>query len=333
MKNKIIVWHEYGAEQHYKGLNRYAKDKDLVIIYREFDLLKQSIKLFLLRQDFKVFIKNLIFPFRLLFVRQTTIVLGMAPGDFRLFLYYHLLKRHKLIWHTSWVRNGVDENLPRGFQFIDYKLFWYKKMKDISSSVAIVNPLAYPALKQIGFTNIVSVFHTIQSAPHVKKISKKQLVGFVGRPVIAKGYNLFVELSEQIHNHNISFFQCGIKPEKKLKNDKIINLGYLDKSKLLKKLLESKIIINMSKSKKHWEEVFGISIVEAIITGNYILCTRSPGTIFLKRVYTNFIFFIDNNKKLSEQLNELMQNREVKSLPKNYFSSLTISKRWKRVLS
>ena len=89
----------------------------------------------------------------------------------------------------------------------------------------------------------------------------------------------------------------------------------------------------MSKSKKHWEEVFGISIVEAIITGNYILCTRSPGTIFLKRVYTNFIFFIDDNKKLSEQLNELMQNREVKSLPKNYFSSLTISKRWKRVLS
>lgn len=329
MIKKIIIFHEYGAKSHYIGLKQYATITNTTLVYREFNLLKQFIKALLGRGSFKDFSKNTVFLSSLLFSRNHIIILGMAPGDFRLFIYTFLLKRHTVFWHTSWVNQDVFKTLPKGINNFIYKKKWYETLNLVVRGIAIVNPFSFRPLKKLGFKNIVTVYHCIYSPNECNITSKRNYdLGFIGRPEISKGYKLFKDLSVKFIN--LKFYQSGKIPSQKLISQNIKNLGFLNKEELYLNLRNTKIILNLSESLDEWQEVFGITIMEAIVNGCFVLCTKSPGSILLKKFYPNNIIIsdienIENNIKI-------LLNRENLKIDVNFFNLKNISKRWERLL-
>jgi hypothetical protein len=329
MVKKIVVFHEYGAKSHYVGLEEYATSINTRLVYREFNLLKQFLKLFFKRGSFKVFLKNICFLTTVLFSKNHIIILGMAPGDYRLFIYFLLLKRHIVFWHTSWVNQDVFKPLPKGLNNSSYKKKWYKTLNLLIRGVAIVNPFSLGPLKKLGFKNIVTVYHCISSPNKCDIKSKRNYdLGFIGRPEISKGYDLFKALS--IKFKNLKFYQSGNIPPKELISQNIKNLGYLKKEELYLNLRDTKIVLNLSGYSEVWQEVFGITIVEAVVNGCYVICTKSPGSILLKKFYPNNIVISD--MEYIENHIKILLNRENRKIDINFFNSKNICKRWERLL-
>lgn len=325
---EVIVLHEYGAKNHYTALSNFN------IKYYEFNIFKEFLKCLLGKKNFVKFFFNIIFLITIFFKREKVIVFGIAPGDFRLFFLSLLLRNNKVYWHTSWVNQGINESLPKGFNSKSYRKIWYSCMNRLSSGVAIVNPISYSSLKVIGFKNIVSVYHCVEPKIILKDPNnvKKNMIGFIGRPEIAKGYGQFIELANKLYD-KYTFYQCGTIPELDLLSLNIRNYGMLNKQDLYSKLDESKLVLNLSVSTDNWQEVFGITTLEAVLNGNYVICTSSPGSILLSKFYPKKIKVIGDNDKydletlIYRTFNEFQEEKE-----NNYFNLINIRKRWKRLL-
>ena len=101
MAKEIIILHEYGDKRHYEALE-YCSDYN--VVYHEFSIFRQLLKFYKTR-DFKQIYKlyvNLYFLSRINKIKNKIIVLGMAPYDWHILLFYKLFEKNKIIYHTSW---------------------------------------------------------------------------------------------------------------------------------------------------------------------------------------------------------------------------------------
>jgi|GEM_PF-858919 glycosyltransferase involved in cell wall biosynthesis len=104
MNEKVIVLHQYGAPSHYRALEYHVKSNGGRIVYREFTIwkpLRKSLRTLSIRSFIKC-ILNITNLVHLFFTKNKTVVLGMAPKDERIFFLRHILKRHRIHYHTSW---------------------------------------------------------------------------------------------------------------------------------------------------------------------------------------------------------------------------------------
>ena len=94
MNKEVIILHEVGKPAHYNALIHLLNKNNINFRFAEFHLLKNIVRSFKNR-DLKKFtkqFKNLSILLELLFFKQKTIILGIAPYNFRLLI---LLKIEK----------------------------------------------------------------------------------------------------------------------------------------------------------------------------------------------------------------------------------------------
>ena len=103
MNEKVIVLHQYGAPSHYRALEYHVKSNGGRIVYREFTIwkpLRKSLRTLSIRSFIKCIpnITNLVH----LFSQRTNRCPGNGTKRRADLLSRHILKRHRIHYHTSW---------------------------------------------------------------------------------------------------------------------------------------------------------------------------------------------------------------------------------------
>ena len=101
---KIRVIHETGMPSHYAGLANYCKNQGIELQFHEFSWDSQ-LKNGMRNLDFKKIkraFQNSSLLLSLLFKSRQTIVMGIAPYDYRMIFVNFLAKKHSIYYHTSW---------------------------------------------------------------------------------------------------------------------------------------------------------------------------------------------------------------------------------------
>ena len=131
-----------------------------------------------------------------------------------------------------------------------------------------------------------------------------------------------------------SFLSVIIKEHRNIKY-----LGYLEKEPLKVVLSKSNFLILPSLKTNYWEELFGMSIVEAMSQGVIPICTNhtGPKSIITDKV-NGFLFkeedFLEGTLELITNLTEdQIKNLQINCiLSSSNYSIQSISKKWKRLI-
>lgn len=280
-KEKIIVLHEYGANNHYKAL---SNSEEFELTFFEFAISKYTIKSFV-RRDFNLLkkqIKNFFNLINLAITKDKKIILGLAPYDYRVYVLSYILRNHTVYYHTSWPY--WDQSFFPKKLFYSNKLinFWkYFLESKVSHIFCVTNFTKNSLLKNYNLMNdnISVVYHSYEEEifyyKKAIKYSQKSInFIFVGRITEEKGINLILALFKKEHMKNMTITFVGdgdltsriVDLSKEYKN--IIYKGYIsDKNKLAELYRESDFLLLPSIRQKNWEEVFGMVMIEAMSCG------------------------------------------------------------------
>lgn len=288
--------------------------------------------------SFKYILKSFFAPLRLLFTKDVIVTL-FPPYSFMIY-YLILLKlfRKKIIYMTSWPY-WSNKRYPKGS--IINKFLWKKFIKN-TLTVAITKK----ATKETRKHGAISFYipHCIDTTlfkPKLKKNKKLKLL-YVGRLIKEKGLIELLDVISKIKSKNFEFDFVGSGPlanfiKLKEKELPIRLLGQInDKKKLINLYQNSDIFILNSYAVKKWEELFGISLLEAMACGKAIISTNCIGPKELIKDKFNGILIGQHDKMtLLKNINSLIKNKKLRSkLSKNArktalnYEVKDLSKKW-----
>lgn len=357
---KIYILHEIGAPNHYVGLTHLAKEKNMDIIFREFAILRSFIKsiYFFNFSEFKKAIVNLLFLISLIFTSNKKILVGIAPFDFRMILYVYLFRKHNLFFHTSHT-TWISEKFPKNSFLSRLKITrkaWFKFISN-SNYCFCVTDRSRKELSNFFNINITkTVFHTSNSITLNNLIKREQYLSsnptnkktiscfYSGRLVEQKGIRKIVELAKRLPHIEFKFAGKGnlknylIKESKISKNIKI--LSYLDKVSLEIQYQNADILLLPSLKTTKWEELFGISLIEAMSYGVIPITTDHSGPleviqnnidgyIYTEKNYIKSAYKVLNNFSCNPKIMIELKLNAIKKSKK--FSIEKISKLWTNI--
>ena len=300
MKRKIFIFHEYGNKSHYRALLWKAnQDENFAVIFREFSIIKNITKS-LIRLDIKLFVKqfkNIIFIFSLLFAKKTIIV-GIAPFDWRLLALWPLLGKHNFYYHTSHTNWNLGYN-PKKFLAKSKitQIIWSKFIRH-SLGVYCATSKGSEEIKRCYQHEKVSVVnHSIpvsfvrKDFPERKKSPGDRVkVLFVGRYTASKGMRFISEIIRMLPSENFSFSFVG-QGELVSEIDTICskyinctNYGYQKNNTLQQIYDQHDVLLLPSIKTGPWEELFGMVLIEAMSRGVVPIATNHTGP---REVITN----------------------------------------------
>jgi len=361
MNKSIIILHDVDGRIYFDGIKKLHNDGSLEEIkYYESIIFKRLIKSILYRnltlQKVKAFWKNFLFRLQVPFIKNETILLGMAPYNIR-FLWYGLLARkNRVIYHTSWPYwwgDNVPCKIPFLNNFLKKAFIYYLNNYNFyccGISKASIESLGQKIEHKERLFNIP---HAIDLSIFKKRDNKKDDLGkikvvFVGRIVKEKGiYDLVTLAKKTSEICEFTFIGDGELLgylQNETKNIKNVNvLGRVnDKNKIAQIISDSDIFILPSRQKKGWEELFGISIIEAMASGSIVVSTKHVGP---REIISNNIngFLFNDDEKLSDNLHSFLLNLDIHSekmsslrekaiIRANDYSVESVSLMWKELL-
>lgn len=327
MKNKVIILHEYGAPEHFRGLIRLQQisDRHFELEFIEFRIVKNFVKA-LLKLDIYIIIKNIKNFFlivKLLFEKDNLIVLGMAPYDGFVILAKRLAKHNCVIYYSSWpywdftnypkkvwfASKYIQKNWIKFFPLVRYVGVIECGRKNYIKSNACIKSWVIPHSIDI---NTFYYYH--REIKHAKKIN----IIYVGRLVPEKGIRLIYDIAKQL-NPNIfsfTFVGDGFREEKELilkLVDTMPSVRYMgqihNQEKLAELYREMDVILLPSIKTNTWEELFGIVLIEAMACGVVPVVTDCIGPKSIITNNVNGIIIPQNNlQALKETLIMLSSN-------------------------
>jgi glycosyltransferase involved in cell wall biosynthesis len=321
MANKIVVLHQYGAKSHYYGLSALIGPS---LVFSEFDIGKQLIKSIFGKSS----LSRTMFNLRVLLSLSSydRVILGMAPGDLNYFWLSLLTKKTKVTWHTSWCDMNFSSKWPRGVDARAYRKMWFNSLKKRVSSVAYVNDAMHDFMRQ-NFKFSTCVYHAV-SGHYIPDMTRKDQILYVGRKDESKGWHRFLKLASR-DSSNRRYLVAGFHDKVGLENTDI--LGELSRDELSHLYSSSKFLLNLASRTSKWEEVFGLSMAEAIVCGCKVIAYRSAGSLLLKRTYPNSVFIVNNNEDILVMINELSEVCRF-TPEENRFNESVISRSWEVVI-
>jgi glycosyltransferase involved in cell wall biosynthesis len=206
---------------------------------------------------------------------------------------------------------------------------WRKILKSKYLKLSSVSIAAKESMEEfLNKDKKVSVItHSVDRSYFYKKKNKnnKLKILYVGRIVKEKGIDIIKKLILLDKNKNFDFTLVGNGKDEYILEDIIEreNVHYLgkikDKNILGDIYRKSDVLIVPSKKTKTWEELFGIVIIEAIISGVIPIATDHVGP---KEIINNKNGFIIKESKnmhieIYNILNKLMNNRVLMENIKN----------------
>lgn len=364
-KVDVIILHEYGAPNHYIGLKHYLNRCGIYNEpqYKEFSIIRRLLKgvkdknfklIFKTIQNIKWLMLSFIFPLK---NKDKYIVLGMAPLDWRIIFLCRILKHATVIYHSSWT-DWSNNNFPKKNTFaaniIRSKWLFFLSQK-VSAIAAVTNITAneierFLLNKNKNKINVVyhafdDIFLDNQATAQPNSSEFKLNILFIGRLVTQKGIEKIIDLSIRHPYYKFTFVGSGDYSDIliKTKKNNISLMGYIEsKSELAKICNENDIILLPSLRISGWEELFGISLIEAMATGCIPLVTDHMGPKEIlncskelqQYIFTEEHFVNDASLALKTFENDKSYLIDMKMLSRDCarnFSIKSISAQWEKV--
>lgn len=294
---KLVILHEYGAPDHYRGCVEAARRLGFSEVREvEFGVLRLFAKAVLrgdpgacleVGRDFVWCLQCLLRPSRLAGV---TVVLGMAPFDWRLLLLARALGAARVVYHSSWPRWRPDEVprrppwplrgavLRRWRSFLDREVARCALVTPaVAESMSSFVPVTGARARIVHHVVAREDFHEEGSRPEAPRRAV-----FVGRLVPEKGAETVLELARA--EPEIEFVLVGAGSQRQdldaaardLANVEIV--GRVDSRDVLRRIYSSAhFVLQPSRRTDAWEELFGIALVEAMACGCVPLASDHVG--------------------------------------------------------
>jgi glycosyltransferase involved in cell wall biosynthesis len=286
--------------------------------------------------------KSLISPVSLLFSRN--IVLAFAPYGYSIYLMYIFkIFKKNIVYHTSWPYWDRKRYVKNSNLFT--KKLWESFLKN-TKTICSTNKTK-KEIEKFGALAF-HVPHCVDCSMFKPGPKEKQIkILYVGRMNEEKGILSLLKIIEKINSKNVKFVFVGKGPldqtiKEKSKTLPIEHLGFVkDRKNLAKIYSESDIFVLNSYATEHWEELFGIVLVEAMASGLPVISTDCIGPKeIVKNNKNGFLIPQKDDKALSDKLNLLIKDKKLREkfgknsrelAIKNY-SNNKISKDWLEIL-
>ncbi|WP_197068585.1 glycosyltransferase family 4 protein [Photobacterium gaetbulicola] len=341
---KNIVLHDYGAENHYLGLQHLCEMKNQEINYHEFSFIRQIGK-GLIRRDYLTFIrglKNMLLMFKFIFngAKNYKVIVGIAPYDYRVIFLKFLLRNSDYYLHTSWPYWFLGRTPKKNYSSLSG--VWRKFVNRSRGVFCVTNAVknnfcegfSYDPNKcHVVYHSYDSQYFNLGDREEIKQNSELKVL-YIGRVVKSKGLDIIEKLARE--NDHIQFGIIGdgdyVLPD--LNN--IVCYGKITNKKVLTEIIrEHSILLLPSRKTKNWEDVFGMVIIEALACGLFPITTDHIGPKELVSqtmgVTSSEEEFEDNFLKLYKDMydDSFNYSREEMNNSVKKFSSKEISHLWK----
>lgn len=356
--NQIIILHDLNGKPYYEAVEYYAKKNNIQILYYESSVFKLFIRDIVKHQfginTIKRTITNSIFRLKVPFIKNKTIIIGMAPYDFRIIWYKKLLKNNNLIYSTSHPFWGDESKNPRKyglFTFI-FRNSWKNFLKDKKLKISTVTKRAYNTLKKNYEINgkISQIYHTVDTSKFhkgVKEEDNKFHILFAGKLLYEKGLDTIIELIETMDNEKYHFHIVGDGEYKDkisyvFEYENVTYHGWIsDKTELANIYQQCHIFLNPSIKNSKWQELFGIVNIEAMASGLVVIASDHIGpSEIIESGVNGFLVEEKESSEISNIIKSLYEDRDlfqaickqaIKSSKR--YSIETIAKEWKKVIN
>lgn len=327
-------------------------------LYYESSVFKLFLKAVLLgdfqRNSLRRLAQNLVFRFRVPFIRNEIIILGMGPYDFRLIWYSLLLRKNKVIFHSSWPYWGGDI-FPRNYYFLNPLVirFWKKIMSNPKLTIVAVTDKVEKSLKE--FCDIRGEIRVIPHCVNTQvfkpkpcgvNINKRLGVLFVGKMIKAKGLDT---LAEVIKKADPEYYRFGIVGsgsyssyfEDVFCKENVRYYGFVKEKERLASIYRNyDILLVPSLRTQKWEELFGIVIIEAMNSGLVVIASDHTGPSEIIQDGVNGLLVPEAEPNtIIEKLDYLLHSPTDRTKISRYalerakqFSVDKIAAQWQRVL-
>lgn len=356
---KILIFHQFNLPEHFRGLYYYCNRKNIDIKYYSFTITPiKSIAKMVLRRETKSIIadfRNIYFLISNIFTKNNLILLSIAPFDYRLYYLLKILKRHRVLFFTSWP--SWDQTFFPMKRFANAKLIrecWGKLIEKHVTTIFTVSKTSADSLNNNYKLNSepIIVNHSYEKKYFYpaknKKYTKIFKLLFVGRFTESKGIfeilKLATLLKESSVDYEIVFVGYGELENIIAKycqancNCKLIG-AVKDREKLGEIYRNSDFLLLPSQKYNRWEELFGIVILEAMACGVIPISSNHVGPCeIISNTINGYLF---NEKEYSQRTVELLATlslEEIMSIRKNaieksgQYSEDVISLKWQRAL-
>jgi len=351
----VYIFHENGTKGHYRALiDREQHIGDVKLVFREFSILKKIIKA-LIKRDSKTFFKqfvNMWFLLKLLFLKDKTIIVGIAPYDFRLLWYYPLLKKNKYFYHTSKTTWGYVNYSKRFLaQTSASKKVWNQFITNATGVFCATQVVEEQLQTYYNPKQTCVVNHAINRLYATALVTKPEISKirclFVGRLEKSKGVLLIIELIQRLSSEHFEFVFIGkgsleetIKLQEQ-EHDNVYFLGFKKDPELKTEYDKADVFLAPSIKTGPWEELFGMVIIEAMSRGVIPITTDHSGPKGIITSAENGFYFreADYTLKAEAELRKLQENHfylaklRAKAFAEGQeYSPQAIYKRWNALL-
>ncbi|MGL5387009.1 MAG: glycosyltransferase family 4 protein [Serratia sp. (in: enterobacteria)] len=362
-KDSIIILHDVDGRIYFQGVE-LLKEEGVIgnIVYRETSvfrrLLAAAVKRTLNKETLIRAWNNLWFRLKMPFMHDNVIILGIAPYNFRFFMYSMLAINNQVIYHTSWPY-WWTENVPskygpltkffmRFFNYLINKLDFnfVCVTKPVADSLAVNLDCKY-SINVIPHAVDLKLFNNFftQKICFEKCVTK---VLYVGRMVKEKGVYEIAQLAHKLKDsHHFTFVGSGVELQELTRNlqglDNVSILGQIgDKSALANIFKTNDVLLLPSKRIDGWEELFGLVLIEAMACGLIVVATDHIGPRGIINdgedgVIISEVGMVDKMEGLLININEDyvswfdMRERARASVEK--YSIQSVSKQWSKVIN
>lgn len=280
--NKIYVVHEYGAPTHYHALVELATQKGYQVVFRELWTYRFAAK----HPDrWLRYLLNKLFWIIVPFLPKSKIVLGIAPFNNKLKKYMHHFRHHECYYHTSYScwDGSMQAHPARGEDDIN---LWKNFTNEYVKHIFAVSEKTKSELISNGFASedrISIVNHSYTDLIQTTKYKKKEnSFIYVGRVNEQKGIKELLNIFENHPEASLTIIGSGeeqeLVKEYSIKCQNIKYLGYIKGlSNILPHYHNNCFSILNSHRVSHWEELFGIAVIEGMSCGCVPITTNHPG--------------------------------------------------------
>jgi glycosyltransferase involved in cell wall biosynthesis len=222
--------------------------------------------------------QNLKFRMTFLRIRNQIIVLAVAPWDPRFLLYSLLRFRNTMVYQTSWpFWTGRDVPRKVGPATALSRYFWCRILKeDAITIVAVTSDAARSVSAAVGRRESVLVIPHVVSQTFFQVRATHRLpirLIFVGDLIERKGVRLLPGLLELLKDDPVTIELVGDGPLRSIAEQMASRPGcrwhgrITNREELAQIVGACQIFVSPALKIRRWEELFGMSIVEAMAAG------------------------------------------------------------------
>lgn len=341
----LYLLHEYGARSHFKALyecaEKYGYSPTEQIILSNYSLCVEIYRGIFQKRDFGYVLRLLKERFKLIFLRNQILIVGIAPYDFLLNRYKGLLRRNRSYYFTSFThwdsdngKTGTERNRT------DFEIL----LRECFCGAFCVSKKSENGLKRF-VENTSVVNHAISCMDYIKTIPQNSVkrYAFLGLYTPRKNIGLILKWFQKNPdvNINMDFMGEGELSEEinkaAMEDLRIKNIGFVDKKSIMKNLHSYDYLILPSK-----EEPFGIVLLEALACGVPCIVSNADGpTEIIENGRTGFVFDLNNEEKSFDKVmkqslevdrNGYLEMRKNALAEGSHYDASEVVKQWMRLL-